>query len=68
MDTPKTLLAAIRYFSDPQICEDYMREMRWAGSPPACPHCGGIEFKDKVDWSYITRAQQYSEKLGLRWV
>ena len=31
MKIPKTLLQAIRYFSDPQVCEDYMREIRWAG-------------------------------------
>jgi transposase-like protein len=38
---PKTLLEAIRYFADPDVCLDYMIRARW-GSRDAvrCPTCG----------------------------
>ena len=39
MDTPKTLLDAVRYFSDLDRCEEYMRAMRWRGGKPRCPEC-----------------------------
>ena len=40
MDTPKTLLEAVRYFSDLDRCEAYMRSLRWPGTKPKCPECG----------------------------
>lgn len=40
MDTPQTLLAAVRYFSDLDRCEDYLRRLRWGGGKPECPECG----------------------------
>ncbi len=40
METPKTLLGAARYFADVEVCEAYMREIRWAGGEPVCPACG----------------------------
>ena len=39
MDTPTTLLEAVRYFSDLDRCEEYMRAMRWRGGKPRCPEC-----------------------------
>lgn len=39
MDTPTTLLEAVRYFSDPDRCEDYMRSLRWPTGTPRCPEC-----------------------------
>lgn len=40
MDAPQTLLEAVRYFSDLDRCEEYMRAMRWRGGKPKCPECG----------------------------
>jgi len=40
VDQPETLLEAIRYFSDLDRCEAYMRELRWGGNKPECPECG----------------------------
>jgi transposase-like protein len=37
---PKTLLAASRYFADPDVCVDFVAAMRWP-SGVECPHCGG---------------------------
>jgi transposase-like protein len=37
---PKTLLAASRYFADPDVCVDFVAAMRWPNGVE-CPHCGG---------------------------
>lgn len=39
MDTPQTLLEAARYFADIEVCEAYMRDIRWTDGP-VCPKCG----------------------------
>jgi len=39
---PKTLLAAIRYFSDQKIAHDFFVSMRWPNGP-ACPRCGSTK-------------------------
>jgi transposase-like protein len=38
MESPKTLLEAIQYFSDEQVCIDAVAAMRWADGP-ICPEC-----------------------------
>ncbi len=37
--SPQTLLEAIRYFSDPDVCLETVKNLRWAGGV-VCPHCG----------------------------
>lgn len=37
---PQTLLEAVRYFSDPRVCNDYMREIKWPDGKVVCPKCG----------------------------
>lgn len=39
MDTPTTLLEAVRYFSDLDRCEKYMRSLRWPTGRITCPEC-----------------------------
>lgn len=39
-DIPKTLLEAVRYFSDLSICNDYMRRIKWPRGKIVCPKCG----------------------------
>jgi transposase-like protein len=39
-DLPKTLQAAILYFSDEQRCHDFMVWKRWPDGKPVCPRCG----------------------------
>ena len=67
METPKTLLQAVRYFTDLDVCEDYMREIRWAGNPPACPRCGSMRIGE-VKTSRLLRCKdcrkQFSSKVG----
>lgn len=38
--TPKTLLEAVRYFSDLKICNEYMRRIKWPRGKTVCPKCG----------------------------
>jgi transposase-like protein len=42
MREPRTLVDAIRYFSDPQVCFDFMVQLRWPDGV-ACPTCGSLE-------------------------
>src|SRR5580698_3204821 len=53
MDTPKTLLDAIQYFSDTENCRQFMVSVRWADGIVLCPTCGS----DKV--SYLENAKLY---------
>ena len=40
MDHPETLLEAVRYFADLEICNAYMRHIKWPDGKAVCPHCG----------------------------
>lgn len=44
---PQTLLEAVRYFDDPDVCVDFVAKLRWPDGP-VCPTCGGTEH------SYLT--------------
>src|SRR6266567_6968304 len=37
---PQTLLGAIRYFSNPDACQEFMVKLRWPDGKIACPNCG----------------------------
>lgn len=39
-DLPQSLIAAVRYFSDLRICNDYMARIKWPAGKPICPKCG----------------------------
>ncbi|HUE12874.1 MAG TPA: IS1595 family transposase [Planctomycetaceae bacterium] len=41
METPKTLLQAVRYFSDLDVCNEYMKGIKWPDGKIVCPKCGG---------------------------
>ena len=53
MDSPKTLLEAVQYFSDAENCRQFMIAVRWADGIVLCPTCGS----DKV--SYLKNAKLY---------
>ncbi len=38
---PQSLLEAVRYFSDLDVCHKYMDKIKWPDGKPACPKCGG---------------------------
>jgi transposase-like protein len=39
--TPTSLLEAIRYFSDVDVCIEFVASLRWMDGVAQCPHCGG---------------------------
>jgi transposase-like protein len=39
-DTPKTLLEAVKFFSNYENCHSFMVEARWPGGKVMCPLCG----------------------------
>jgi transposase-like protein len=41
---PQTLIEAVRYFADPDICHGYLVKVKWPDGKITCPKCGG----DKV--------------------
>lgn len=44
-EIPRTLLEAIRYFSDPDVCDEWMRSIKWPDGKICCPKCGGESVK-----------------------
>jgi transposase-like protein len=42
-DLPDTLLEAARYFADLNVCEAYMRKIKWPDGKITCPACGGTK-------------------------
>ena len=38
-DGPKTLMDAVRYFSDPAVCLEYMKQIKWPDGKIVCPKC-----------------------------
>ena len=37
---PETLMEAVKYFADLEICDLYMRRIKWPDGHVACPFCG----------------------------
>jgi transposase-like protein len=50
MYIPKTLMEAVRYYSDEQVCIDTVAAMRWPDGKPICPKCGVEEGNRKHYW------------------
>lgn len=63
---PKTLLEAIRYFSSPDNCLNFMTELRWPDGV-ICPHCDHAEImflKTRRIWKCKSCRKQFSIKTG----
>jgi transposase-like protein len=66
-DLPQTLIEAIRYFSDAQVCHDFMVKMRWPDGKISCPRCGGNRvgfISTRRTWQCKGCKKQFSTKLG----
>jgi transposase-like protein len=66
---PRTLLEAVRYFSDPEVALDFVRRAVWAEGTPVCPHCGSREagfVASRRIWKCKAREcrKQFSAKVG----
>jgi transposase-like protein len=67
MGTPKTLQAAIQYYSDEQVCIDAVAQMRWVNGVPVCPACGHKDhyyLKTQRRWKCKECHKQFTVKLG----
>ena len=65
---PTSLLEAIRYFSDLDVCTEFVANLRWPDGP-VCPRCGSTEYSYLTTrrlWKCKNREcrKQYSVKLG----
>ena len=65
---PKTLLEAIRYFSDLDVATEFVAKLRWPDGP-VCPRCGLIDpkhyyLKTRRLWKCRACKKQFSVKVG----
>src|SRR5215212_495590 len=63
---PKTLIEAIRYFSDQDVCVQFVAKLRWPDGP-ICPSCGGTEHSyltTRRVWKCKSCKRQFSVKVG----
>jgi transposase-like protein len=65
---PKTLVEAIRYFSDLDLTTEYVARLRWPDGP-VCPACGTLDpkhyyLKTRRLWKCRACKKQFSVKVG----
>lgn len=64
---PTTLIEAIRYFSDAQICHDFMTTLRWPDGVVKCPRCQAEKIgfiATRRMWQCKGCKKQFSIKVG----
>ena len=67
--TPTTLLEAIRYYSDLDVCQAELAAARWPNGVVICPHCGSdlvAYLKNQRRWQCRSKhpRRQFSVKVG----
>src|SRR6185295_3802319 len=65
---PKTLIEAVRYFSDPVVCREFVAAMRWPDGV-TCPRegCGSDKvsfYSNRGVWRCAGCRKQFSVKVG----
>jgi transposase-like protein len=66
INVPKTLLECSRYFSDPDVCVEFLAAMRWKQGVE-CPHCKSKKhsyLKTRRIWKCGECKKQFSAKVG----
>lgn len=64
---PKTLIEAVRYFADVNVCHTYMRRIKWPNGKITCPDCGSErigEIKPRHMFNCKDCRKQFSYKVG----
>lgn len=66
---PKTLVDAIQYYADPQVCFDLMVSVKWPDGKVVCPKCGSEKIgRIQTRWMLRCNAKgcrkQFSCKVG----
>jgi transposase-like protein len=66
MDTPRTLIEAVKFFSEPDNCLEYLVARRWPNGV-TCPTCGseGVYF-DKSRMGWICKSKHPKRKFSLK--
>ncbi len=65
-NTPKTLQAAIAYFSDAEQCFEYAVKLRWPDGKITCPRCGEVKhsfIKTRRIWFCYVCKKQFTVKV-----
>lgn len=67
--TPQTLLEAVRYFADAEVCNEFMKRIKWPDGKVACPNCGGesispVKNRPLLQCNGTTCKKQFSYKVG----
>jgi transposase-like protein len=63
---PESLIESIRYFSDIDVCIDFVAQMRWPNGP-VCERCGGMDHSyltTRRVWKCRACKRQFSVKVG----
>jgi transposase-like protein len=68
-DTPKSLLAAVRYFSDPKVCFETMLSAKYPDGKVTCPKCNGdkvgvVRSRSLLQCKAVGCRKQFSVKVG----
>jgi transposase-like protein len=69
METPKTLIDAIKHFADLDRCQEYMIAVRWPDGQVKCPRCGSekvVYLANQRRWKCYSKhpKPQFSVKVG----
>ena len=69
MNEPTTLVEAIRYFADPDVCLNFMVSLRWPDGTVTCPNCGRDDVRfipTRRIWECRSKhpRRQFSVKVG----
>jgi transposase-like protein len=62
---PDTLMEAVRYFADLEICDLYMRRIKWPDGHVACPFCGS-ERIGEIKSRHLLRCKDCRRDIRLR--
>ena len=65
-DNPQTLIEAVRYFSDQDVCLQFMVDLRWPDGV-VCPRCASTQVgfvKTRRIWNCKGCKEQFSAKVG----
>ena len=63
---PTTLIEAVKYFDDIDVCTDFVASLRWPNGP-VCPRCEGTihsYLASRRVWKCRTCKKQFSVKKG----
>jgi transposase-like protein len=64
---PRSLIEAVRYFSDQDRCSAFVSKLRWPDGTVVCPHCSGTQHSfvtTRRIWKCKGCRKQFSLKVG----